>query len=685
MTILRRTISAALCGLLVTTPVFAARTPKSQAIPPKDAIRHVVVIFQENVSFDHYFATYPHAANPAGEPAFTALPGTPQVDGLSGALLTANPNASNPENGKGAANPFRLDRTQAVTADQEHNYRAEQMAYDAGKMDLFPKSVGSADGPRVPGVKAGIPSTTGLTMGYYDGNTVTAYWNYAQHFAMSDDNFGSTFGPSTEGALNVTSGNAGNVDTAHAARSVLTDGDTVSYTNPDGSSGTTLIGDAQPYWDDCSTGAAVALNGENIGDQLNAKDLSWGWFQGGFTPDTPYSGPETSASTYNQLNNPDAVTCTLSSNVGAALGGTGKTGAEPYGTTNNYSAHYDGFQFYASTANPHHLAPASLGVVGTDTATPGQFDTANHNYDVSEFNDLISAIGSDQLPASNFPAVSYLKAPVYETGHPATSDPVDEQAWLVNEVNAIESLPTWKSTAIFVTYDDSDGWYDHVSGGISNPSDTTADALTGADACGTVPAPGQPGYGTTPVYNEQGRCGVGPRLPLIVISPWAKQDYVSDTPSTQSSIIAFIEQNWNLGQIPGSLANTAGSIDDLFNFSATPSQLAPALTLSSTTGEPSYPVEGAFTPSSGPNAGGTTVTISGLNLSTTGGTVIRFGSAAATDVTCTASTTLAAPATTCTAVAPRGPAGEAVPVQVLVGSKPAVDDAGEYTYTNAGS
>src|SRR5579864_3898202 len=79
-------------------------------------IKHLVVIYGENVSFDHYFATYPHAANPSGEPAFAAQSGTPEVNGLSGTLLTANPNDTDSANGTGASNPFRLDRTQAATA-----------------------------------------------------------------------------------------------------------------------------------------------------------------------------------------------------------------------------------------------------------------------------------------------------------------------------------------------------------------------------------------------------------------------------------------------------------------------------------------------------------------------------------------------------------------------------------------
>ncbi len=109
----------------------------------KTPIKHVVVIFPENESFDHYFGVYPNASNPAGEPAFHASFGTPQVNGLTRTLLNANPNL-NPANGTGAANPFRLDRAQALTADQNHGYQAEEQAYDDGKADLFPEYTGTA-------------------------------------------------------------------------------------------------------------------------------------------------------------------------------------------------------------------------------------------------------------------------------------------------------------------------------------------------------------------------------------------------------------------------------------------------------------------------------------------------------------------------------------------------------------
>ena len=92
-------------------------------------IKHLVVIFQENVSFDHYFGTYPNATNPAGEPPFHAVAATPRRSTASTAtLLTNNPNR---------ANPPRLDRAQALTCDQDHGYTDEQKAYDMGLMDKF--------------------------------------------------------------------------------------------------------------------------------------------------------------------------------------------------------------------------------------------------------------------------------------------------------------------------------------------------------------------------------------------------------------------------------------------------------------------------------------------------------------------------------------------------------------------
>ena len=475
-------------------------------------IKHVVVIFQENVSFDHYFATYPVAANSTGgEPNFTAAPNTPSVNGLSGPLLTNNPNS---------AQPFRLSRAQAVVCDQNHNYGPEQMAVNSGLMNKFPESVGvgTGSGCSFPGF------TNSLTMGYYDGNTITAIWNYAQNYAMSDNFFGTTFGPSAPGVINLISGNTGGA--------TVTSGSPSGIIGGGGTSGA-LIGDARPSaaLDDCtiSSKTLVTMGGKNVGDLLNAKKITWGWFQGGFKPSGTTNGTAACATAHN--------------NVSGASAGT------------DYIPHHAGFMFYPQTANPHHLPPTSPAAVGTT-------DQANHNYDVSDF---LTA-----LAAGNLPAVSYVKAPAYQDGHASYSDPLDEQTFVVNTINTIMQSPFWSSTAIFITYDDSDGFYDHVVGPIVDQSAVSDDAFAGPGSCGS---------GSNPL--TQGRCGYGPRLPLLVVSPYAKVNYVDHELTDQSSVLRFIEDNWSLGRLPaGSTDAIAGSLMGLFNFNAT----APAVYLDPTHG-----------------------------------------------------------------------------------------------------
>src|SRR5262245_31337683 len=103
--------------------------PVAAADPaPKTPIRHIVVIYDENISFDHYFATYPNAANLPGETPFHAAPGTPTINGLTGALIARNPNSTR---------PFRLGPGQPVTCDMDHAYSAEQKAYHRGLLDRF--------------------------------------------------------------------------------------------------------------------------------------------------------------------------------------------------------------------------------------------------------------------------------------------------------------------------------------------------------------------------------------------------------------------------------------------------------------------------------------------------------------------------------------------------------------------
>jgi phospholipase C len=513
-------------SLAAALPISTRAQSESETTTP---IKHVIVIFNENISFDHYFATYPHATNPTGQTPFHAKDDTPRVNNLlSGGLLDQNPNSTQ---------PFRMDPGVAsVTCDQNHSYTPEQQAADHGLMDKFPESTGSG-GPGCNDYGKGV----GVVMGYFDGNTVTALWNYAQHYAMSDNSYGTMFGPSAVGAINLIAGT-----TATA---------TLFPTRPNGSpasaqgniaNGSTtgpVIGDPRPAGDECvltnpqlQTATTVSVEGKNVGDLLNAKNLTWGWFQGGFAP-TGYDAK------------------------GRAICGanhTGLAGNDDVATVGDYIPHHEPFQYFTSTQNLHHVLPKNASLIGTSS------DGANHQYDLSAF---WAALGEGRLPA-----VTYLKAAAYQDAHPGYSDPIDEQTFVVGVVNAIENSPYWKDTAIFINYDDSDGWYDHVLGPVVNQSAVADDALAGNGDCGPSTAVG-----------TQGRCGYGPRLPLIVISPYAKQNYVDHRAVDQSSILRFIEDNWDLGRIGNDSSDVkAGRLNGLFDFDD--AQRAPRLILDPSTG-----------------------------------------------------------------------------------------------------
>ncbi len=527
-----RLLAAAL-ALLLTAGACGHGNVPADRLATATPIKHLVVLYGENVTFDHYFGTYPHAKNPPGVPAFTPLANTPAVDGFTDSVLTRNPNFTNRDNAPDASNPFRIARSQAATADQSHNYTLEQMAYDGGRMDLFPKYTGRG--------LAGAPgafATPGMVMGYFDGNTVTALWNYAQHFAMSDNAYTDQYGPSTPGALNLISGQT------NGMKLVLSN--YKAYYVDDGQGGKTMISDVDPAHDICSdTLNAVSMTGKNIGDLLSAANVSWGWFEGGF--DTTIVNPNGTKGCFRD---------TFSDIVDYA----------PF----DYIPHHEPFQYYPSTANPKHMRPTSTAMIGHDG------DAANHQYGLHDFFDAVKA--------GNFPAVAFLKASAYQDGHAGYSDPIDEQTFYVQVVNFLMQQPDWKQTAVIILYDDSDGWYDHRFTPVTNASfDPEADRLDGMGRCGVKGTTPQLGgvAGTGPV---NGRCGPGTRIPFIVISPWARQNYVGHTLITQASVTKFIEDNWLHGERlgGGSFDAGTGSIDGLFDFAGTGH--TPTLFLNDSTG-----------------------------------------------------------------------------------------------------
>src|SRR5208282_1119478 len=177
-------------------------------------------------------------------------------------------------------------------------------------------------------------------------------------------------------------------------------------------------------------------------------------------------------------------------------------------------------------------------------------DVTNHQYDSHDF--------FDALAAGNLPNVVFLKAPGYQDGHAGYSSPLDEQIFITDTI-----IHSQQST---------------------NPmTGNQADALTGPDMCGS----------SSTGLQAQGRCGYGPRLPFLVVSPWARTNFVDHTTTDQSSAIAFIEQNWGLpfvspasGANPGSYDQYAGSIINMFDFTRNKGEIGKhKLFVDPTTGE----------------------------------------------------------------------------------------------------
>jgi hypothetical protein len=386
-------------------------------------------------------------------------------------------------------------------------------------------------------------------MGYFDGNTVTALWNYANHFAMNDNTFTTQFGPSTPGAINLI---AGQTNGFAQYTNVVSGGVLLHNSHEvfDGQGGFTLIGDAEPLGDVCSNASSdnVRFAGKNIGDLLNAKGLTWGWFEGGFNL---------------ELTNGNGTTGCARSTPNVVSGYSG--------VPLDYVEHHQPFQYYASTANLTHARPSSIAAIGSSyEADRHKLDPANHQYDTDDF--------FTALDNGNLPSVTFLKAASFQDAHPGNSDPTDEQTFVVNVVNALQKSPFWESTAVVITYDDSDGWYDHQMPSIVNPSTSPfVDVLNGPSNCSVgaqQPEDGKIPHRTTPLNGVGGqpvlgRCGYGTRIPLLVISPWAKENYVDHTLLDQSSIIRFIEDNFLSGervQPGGSFDSIANSIAPMFDF-----------------------------------------------------------------------------------------------------------------------
>lgn len=611
----------------------------------KTPIKHVILILSENVSFDNMFGTYPIAQNTDGIPFFP-LPGTEVPDNLltidpltGGNYLTTNRNVG--QTGVGKVNPQRLAYNQVLTNFESNGYTRLQLDVNNGLMNHFvlnqttPAPIISFVSPHPP-FDATYGRGANIVMDYWDGNTFTGMWNYAQYYSMSDHCFTTGYGESVVGGINWGSGNNSEIvpEFPHLKidvnlLNIISDGFSANPQLPPIPPGTKFIewGDLLATFNNvalynwvfakgdlsilefllfwfvdvpASVRATITFPGvsgvvefaqqftanninpkhKNIGDRLNQKKITWGAFRGGWLPKQSKLDPNAIVLPYSEFFPPDVIAQlqaimpefnNLVILLHASVNPTPPQGA-PFGVFTIFDivgpqpdyGNIQPFDYFASTSNPHILPYSHLKNVG-------KTDQANHNYDIDDF--------YNALDIGVLPAVSYVRLPVYQSGHPKESDAVDHQIGVVNLVNRIMSSPFWEDTVIFLQWDECNGNYDHKPPLLVRSSAWNVNPAI--DPKGQIARRGA----KAGITKAQLRAGYAPRIPFIVISPWAKQNHISHTLTDQTSIIRFIEKNWCLCPLGNcSYDCIAGSLKDLFDFN--PKRvLAPKVFLNPFTGQ----------------------------------------------------------------------------------------------------
>jgi phospholipase C len=483
---MKRSIAALLCTAALLAPAVPTHAQDSGlAMSANSAllslvrqkIKHVFVIYQENRSFDSYFGTFPGAENLASPLA--QQHGFRQYDALGNQWVT----------------PFRI--TTPDTADADHSRLGLITKSDNGAMDLFVsteefallgRGYSRADAQRV-----GL-----LTMAFEDCDMIPYYWMYARNFTLFDHFFQAMYGPSTPGNIDLIAAQTGQSQWArHGDEQVAASGagpgmpvvnDVAPAWGPYGNGVTPLPGTAQFDLDFATVMLTLAgkdaTNAKKDDDDVkeDIKDVAqmghpavpWGWYQEGF--------------------------------------GDTKNGYSPAYITHHNAVQYFGYlrnngYFWSGVHDLKDLVPAieggKLGDSGVIFAKGGYANPYGFK------------------PADKSPYVQYNFQG--DDDHPGYSDSQIAEAMTATLVNAIAKSKYWNDSLILITWDDSEGFYDHLP---------------------------PPEFERCPDGHP---CGDGPRVPAIIISPFSKDHAIVSDLADHSSfpkLLAAIFDLPLLGSLP---------------------------------------------------------------------------------------------------------------------------------------
>jgi phospholipase C len=444
-------------------------TPQLVALLRK-RVKHVFVIYQENRSFDSYFGSFPGADNLASPLA--QMHGFRQYDPLGNQWVT----------------PFRI--TAADTADADHSRLSLLTKSDGGRMDLFVST--EEFGLIARGYSREDAQRVGLlTMAYEDCDVIPYYWEWAHNFALYDHFFQAMYGPSTPGNIEIIAAQTGLTQWARDA--------TQQVAGNDSGPGEPVVNDSEPAFGPYGPGGApdplkaqydqtyATLPLEFAGKEANqakadsedvkgdiralvargAAPIPWGWYQEGF-------------------------------------------GSKKHAFENPYIPHHNAVQYFGYIRNNHYFWQ---GVHSLSALFPAlENGTLGDRGVIFVKGGKVNDFGFK--PADKSPYVQYHFRG--DDDHPGYSDSQISEAMAAEVVNAIARSRYWHDSAILITWDDSEGFYDHVP---------------------------PPQFERCP---DNHPCGDGPRVPALLISPFAKDHAIVGDVSDHTSFARLVETIFGL-------------------------------------------------------------------------------------------------------------------------------------------
>ena len=496
-------------------------------------VKYVFVLFQENRSFDFYFGTYP-GANGLFSNKPSATPGFVQsivnTDGTVGTIQPFRiPDTVTDVNGKTVpiygADTDSVDHSHAGI---DNSLTIDQYGLAGNDRYALNEEGLTTKGGKIVSLSTGLPATSKptllqkqrgeLVMGHIDCAVAPFMWQFADRFALFDNFRQTIIGPSTPNAIAMIAGQSGETQWAlHPSEASSNTADPAIAT----SGGEPIVGDPGPFPGSNLDFSAVKPP-YNPGDENPATPafnqtyaslpLS---FMGGQIDQTIQSDENPAL---DLLDVQDDIKAIWSRHLAPVNWGWYQEGYDHEPTDTSATASHASYII-------HHNGPQYFGYVG---------DNPKVASNLHGLGDFFGDITADKLPAQG--GVFYVRGgysnndglkpvdpnPAVQanfTGnddHPGYSDLQISEALLADEVNAIAASPYWKDSAIIITYDETDGLYDHVRPVIRS-------------------------------HDPEGApLGAGPRIPAIVISPYGMAHVVNHEYSEHGSVIKFIDRLFDL-------------------------------------------------------------------------------------------------------------------------------------------